>query len=629
MRWIPRPSAFCPTLHKSPYTSFFALCCRPIYSCSCSCLSGIPRLRVDWERRMSTEVPRDSLDSVSEGLATAYFPKGEVFYNPVQCFNRDLSILVLRAFDETRKDEGKALVVKKKHNWESQNPYSAEKEAEYKEKRAEKEAVWTQFENPAPLKVLEGLSASGLRAIRYAKEVPHIDYVTANDLDKHAAEAISRNVKWNDAEPLVRVSCSDVNSHLLSNQNVYDVIDLDPYGSPAPFLASSVSCVADGGLLCITATDMAILAGNYPEVSHAKYGSIPVHGSNARIEMGLRVLLHSISQVAAQYGRSIEPLMTLSLDFYARCFVRVRTSLAQVKENILRNAYVLHSTKRDHFELLPTGRTVNDARTYTPPTIPLQKVVQNFETEWEHVWMGGPIWTGTMHSQDFLTKLERLVRDPVATKLYSEHNKQRMRGLLMTLQEEVTLADHPLYFQIPALCSVVRASCPSYQRFLSALIRLGYRVSGTHCDPAGFKTDCPTPILWDVVRCFAEDSGLQTTALPKTENEAAAAAASQEESKDSKKERRSKPKILFTKPIAATIRETIRFSQDPNVVMDDFAKGLDLSSLGRWAPDYEGEGRFLPNPEENWGPKARAKKRAHTSSPSTAEVEEPSKRPKN
>ena len=36
----------------------------------------------------------------------------------------------------------------------------------------------------------------------------------------------------------------------------YDVIDLDPYGTVAPFIDSAVQAVADGGLLCITSTDM-------------------------------------------------------------------------------------------------------------------------------------------------------------------------------------------------------------------------------------------------------------------------------------------------------------------------------------------------------------------------------------
>jgi tRNA (guanine26-N2/guanine27-N2)-dimethyltransferase len=45
-----------------------------------------------------------------------------------------------------------------------------------------------------------------------------------------------------------------------------DVVDLDPYGTAAPFIDSAVQSVSDGGLLAVTCTDLAVLAGsNYPE----------------------------------------------------------------------------------------------------------------------------------------------------------------------------------------------------------------------------------------------------------------------------------------------------------------------------------------------------------------------------
>ena len=64
-----------------------------------------------------------------------------------------------------------------------------------------------------------------------------------------------------------------------------DVVDLDPYGTAAPFIDPAVQCINDGGLtystvsrrnvinivyntglLCVTCTDLAVLATtNYPE----------------------------------------------------------------------------------------------------------------------------------------------------------------------------------------------------------------------------------------------------------------------------------------------------------------------------------------------------------------------------
>ncbi len=39
----------------------------------------------------------------------------------------------------------------------------------------------------------------------------------------------------------------------------FHCVDIDPYGSPSPFVDAAVQCVADGGLLMVTATDMVLL----------------------------------------------------------------------------------------------------------------------------------------------------------------------------------------------------------------------------------------------------------------------------------------------------------------------------------------------------------------------------------
>lgn len=189
--------------------------------------------------------------------------------------------------------------------------------------------------------VLEALSATGLRAIRYAKEIDQIAFVQANDLSPSAAESIRMNVKLNKLDgPIespelgrVRVSegdaCALMYQHRTSSR--FHVVDLDPYGTAAPFIDGAVQCVADGGMLCVTCTDMAVLAGcNYPEKCFTNYGGLPVK-SDFTHEAALRLVLGSISTAAARYGRAIEPLLSLSIDFYVRLFIRVRESPVQTK----------------------------------------------------------------------------------------------------------------------------------------------------------------------------------------------------------------------------------------------------------------------------------------------------------
>ena len=65
-------------------------------------------------------------------------------------------------------------------------------------------------------------------------------------------------------EDTVRSSHGDASMVMYSHRRWADrfhVIDLDPYGSPAPFLDAAVQSTAEGGLICITCTDMAVLCG--------------------------------------------------------------------------------------------------------------------------------------------------------------------------------------------------------------------------------------------------------------------------------------------------------------------------------------------------------------------------------
>jgi tRNA (guanine26-N2/guanine27-N2)-dimethyltransferase len=585
------------------------------------------------------------LDAVTEGRATVYFRKGEVFYNPVQSFNRDLSVLALRAFDQVRREEAKQMANRKRASYLSA----------HSELPADRKMLYDAIENCDNLRVLEGLSATGLRAIRYALEIPNIGCVTANDIDASAVDVISYNVERNAVpEHSIRVTHSDAqlrcmldkplymhNTSLYTtfnqNQNAsasasasasnpdshpdshpeasnvklsvsspigHHVIDLDPYGSPSQFLSAAVSSVLDGGLLCVTATDMSILCGNFPEVALGKYSAIPVHGCNARVEMGLRTLLHTIAVEAAKHRRAITPLMTLSLDFYARIFVRVHESLARVKENMLQSSYLFHSTARDAWATVPLGRTNERRNTYTPAMAADGFLAPVFESnEGERMWMGGPMWTGPMHDLAFVERCSKLLESENTALGFSEWNMKRMRGLFYVVAEECTFAAHPLFYNLQNLCSTLRATCPQYPRFFAALHKLGYRVGSTHCEAGGFKTDAPAHVVWDVIRCLADDFRSFKAGVGRD------------------------AKYKFVRPIDPKIRETIRFN--PENDEDDFAKGLDMTAaLGRWAPGADREAVFLGNPEENWGPKARAGRKREAAAEGQEQEKKKSKKSK-
>ena len=237
------------------------------------------------------------------------------------------------------------------------------KTAEHNPKRLEdaiKQAEKQLADQCKGITILEALSATGLRSIRYAQEIPNVLKIVANDLLPAAVETIRRNILFNGIDPkLVVASQGDAIKIMYDSKNrpdKFDVIDLDPYGAPTVFLDSAVQAVKDGGLLLVTCTDMPDLAGNTPETCWAKYGSVSMK-TKACKEVALRTLLACLASHAARYGRYIEPLLSLSLDFYIRVFVRVRKGRLNLKLTPTKLSMFFQSTGCRSWMLQPIART--------------------------------------------------------------------------------------------------------------------------------------------------------------------------------------------------------------------------------------------------------------------------------
>ncbi|VDK63633.1 unnamed protein product, partial [Cylicostephanus goldi] len=100
-------------------------------------------------------VPKsDEFVVVKEGKAKIGF-HGPVFYNPVQEFNRDLTVSVLRQFVRLRKES---------------HSNGAREDGEG-EPNAKKMKLKDASSQNGPIRILDALSASGLRALRFSQEV--------------------------------------------------------------------------------------------------------------------------------------------------------------------------------------------------------------------------------------------------------------------------------------------------------------------------------------------------------------------------------------------------------------------------------------------------------------------------
>jgi len=408
--------------------------------------------------------------------------------------------------------------------------------------------------------VIEALSATGLRSIRYAQELPEAGVILANDYSKDAVEAMRQNVIYNGVEaieahekvPAAAETTADsseplgssskptkeatfiarglkrrfVKSGVIVNEgdaldllyrhrgenNRVDVVDLDPYGTAAPFIDGAVQAVTDGGLLCVTCTDLSVMAGgNYPEKCYSNYGGMPVKAEYSH-EGALRLVLHTIATSAARYGKCITPLLSLSIDFYIRVFVKVNHSPQETKHTASRTGSVYVCTYCQTHAQQPFGRAIEhegkgkqgvryDFKTHSGPPIPQD----GCEHCGNNSLLAGPMWLGKLHDQEFISR----VLEDVETQSSQYGTFARMKGMLTLAKDE--LPNAMFYFTPAKITSMFHAQCPRFDQYASAIANAGYNVSRSHASAGSIKTDAPRALIFDVIREFVKENPVPET----------------------------------------------------------------------------------------------------------------------
>ncbi|VDM53609.1 unnamed protein product [Angiostrongylus costaricensis] len=402
---------------------------------------------------------------LQEGKAKLRLDK-PVFYNPVQEFNRDLTYDCFLRFIQR-------ILCVMVHNLK----------------------IVLKGDS---VRILDALSATGLRALRFAQEVEHVDFVLANDFSENAVQIIKDHIVLNGLENKVIANFGDAIETMMNHRSInkrFHAVDLDPYGSASIFLDSAVQCVAENGILMVTCTDMAVLCGNTPETCYNKYGSTTVRMKCCH-ELALRILLRSIDSHANRYSRYVEPLLSISVDFYIRVFVRVHTGARMAKESGTKVGNVLVCSGCHSMEITPILRKAKDEISLKFCASVVRQTLMGAENKCIHcgssVHQAGPIYIGPIHSRPFV-KLSYSIENTPEEERLGTHN--RLLGVLTNVSEEL---DVPLYYEHDQLFNVVKCSVPKLIAVKSAILNAGYKVSGSHCNPRALKTDAPTSFLWDI-----------------------------------------------------------------------------------------------------------------------------------
>ncbi|EMD61116.1 hypothetical protein COCSADRAFT_239417 [Bipolaris sorokiniana ND90Pr] len=631
-------------------------------------------------------VPHGVPTSTDPKLSKEETQKQQVFYNPIQQFNRDLSVLAIKTFgeDSIRRKLNKHEQFRKKNERKRQRAQAsraagdaaepvdeapetsgAEDEATRKRKLAELE-----LENTAgpskkqktapdgseeevesgektswkpPFSILDALSATGLRALRYAKEIPFATAITANDMSPKAVESIKLNVKHNKLEDTITANTGNAIAYMYSfcDRKGYDVIDLDPYGTAAPFIDAAIQAVNDDGLLCVTCTDSAIFASHgYLEKTYSQYGGLPFKGEPCH-EGGLRLILHAIASSAARYGMAIEPLLSLSIDYYIRVFVRVRKAPNDVKLLAGKTMLVYHcesgcgAWSTQFLARNKVTKNKNGDPMYKHGFAQGPSADQHCEHCGHKTHLSGPMYGGPLHNVGFI---ERVLAQLNEADRQTYPTMDRIEGMLHTALEEITFgakleksngaqktevldplipkADpaqidhHPFFFIPSAVAKVVHCSAPPLAALRGALRHAGFRVTMSHCKPGSIKTDASWKDIWHVMLEWVRQRAPLKNPIKKGSPghaimEKASGTGYTRSTPQESAPVDSAPTAQEDAEMADGGSETNGVKQLPAYLETKFEVNFD-EKLGR-DHDRGKYVRYQLAPRENWGPMARAK----------------------
>ena len=255
-----------------------------------------------------------------------------VFYNPIMKLNRDISVLLLNSIPDKN------------------------------------------------MQIALPLAGSGVRGIRFLKELSKNKIKSIAFNDYKTLSDIKKNLKLNNLEKDKRIKLynADANVFLLQSKG-FDYIDIDPFGTPNPFLENSITRLARKGILAVTATDTAALAGSSEKACIRKYWAKPMRNELMH-EIGIRILIRKVQLIGAQNDKALTPIFSYSKDHYYRLFFRCEKGKQKVDSLLKNHKYLL----------------------YNPKTMKREVSEHNYKKNYQYT---GPLWAEQLWDKKLVSKM--------------------------------------------------------------------------------------------------------------------------------------------------------------------------------------------------------------------------------
>ena len=321
--------------------------------------------------------------------------------------------------------------------------------------------------------VIDSFCASGIRGIRYVKENKNVKHVTFIDIEQKAINLAKKNAS---ANKLTKTKFEAIRGNVsrLAFENAADFLEIDPFGTPAPYLVDAFRYFnpKKSAFLSVTATDVAVLCGGITAACMKNYHSKPLNNEFTH-ENGLRILIKRIAEVAAEFNMGITPLISFSNRHYLKTILHVKRGADGAYDSLKKLGYVSFCRQcgfRSHSQF-PQERCTRC------------KAKMNY---------AGPLWFGELHEKEFLKKMAGLNKN----RDYSD--REEIGKMLSLMEGEIGMP--PYYYDVHALAKLKKATdVPKLEYIIAALKSRGYRAVRTHFSPIAIKTGATSDAVVQVM----------------------------------------------------------------------------------------------------------------------------------
>jgi tRNA (guanine26-N2/guanine27-N2)-dimethyltransferase len=360
--------------------------------------------------------------------------KAPVFFNPVMEFNRDVSVLAFQAYQRMVNRE---------------------------------------------ITICEPLTATGIRGLRFAAEIQGVKKVVSSDINMGSVKLAAYNIALNNLQERVSVKHKDANRLLTEHsapKTRFDIIDIDPFGTPVPHLDSAVQALRNNGLLATTATDMAPLCGVHAKACIRKYGGRPLRTEYCH-ELAVRLLAGAVANAAAKHDIGTRVLFSHCSDHYIRVYTQIGYGCQKADESLKTMGYILHCFNCLHRET--AAKPFPDAAAKCPEC----------GTKMDYA---GPLWLGKIFDLQFI---DLMIKENGRTAF---RNSGKITKLLGLARDE---AETPAtYYVLDRLSGKFGLPAPSTASFFQALRAAGFKAVATHFNSRGVRTDAPASAMQETLK---------------------------------------------------------------------------------------------------------------------------------